>query len=165
MKTIEACTRRGMWCASDMKRQKKRTQSLHSQSNLQNSNTWSQGQMNIQGSFLVCQKKPNRWFFNLKHTLQFGIGLHHAGLNDKDRSLVEELFANNKVLVCTRTLAWGVNILGHHLVIIKVRQNLCSIFFLWFLYLQRFLVGVYCSSCSSGKIYLSVDSLARNRIL
>ncbi|XP_075100776.1 DExH-box ATP-dependent RNA helicase DExH14 [Nicotiana tabacum] len=57
---------------------------------------------------------------NLKHTLQFGIGLHHAGLNDKDRSLVEELFANNKiqVLVCTSTLAWGVN-LPAHLVIIK----------------------------------------------
>lgn len=34
---------------------------------------------------------------NLRHTLQFGIGLHHAGLNDKDRSLVEELFANNKI--------------------------------------------------------------------
>lgn len=57
---------------------------------------------------------------NLKHTLQFGIGLHHAGLNEKDRSLVEELFANNKiqVLVCTSTLAWGVN-LPAHLVIIK----------------------------------------------
>ncbi|KAF9624190.1 hypothetical protein IFM89_008128 [Coptis chinensis] len=57
---------------------------------------------------------------NLKHTVQFGIGLHHAGLNDKDRSLVEELFANNKiqVLVCTSTLAWGVN-LPAHLVIIK----------------------------------------------
>ncbi|KAJ7978726.1 DExH-box ATP-dependent RNA helicase [Quillaja saponaria] len=57
---------------------------------------------------------------NLKHTLQFGIGLHHAGLNDKDRSLVEELFANNKIqiLVCTSTLAWGVN-LPAHLVIIK----------------------------------------------
>lgn len=36
---------------------------------------------------------------NLRHTLQFGIGLHHAGLNDKDRSLVEELFANNKIQV------------------------------------------------------------------
>ncbi|CAL2236236.1 unnamed protein product [Prunus armeniaca] len=47
--------------------------------------------------FLVCQKKPSRWFFNLRHTLQSGIGLHHAGLNDKDRSLVEELFANNKI--------------------------------------------------------------------
>nr|CAB3501610.1 unnamed protein product [Digitaria exilis] len=57
---------------------------------------------------------------NLRHTLQFGIGLHHAGLNDRDRSLVEELFTNNKiqVLVCTSTLAWGVN-LPAHLVIIK----------------------------------------------
>ena len=34
---------------------------------------------------------------NLRHTLQFGIGLHHAGLNDGDRSMVEELFANNKI--------------------------------------------------------------------
>ncbi|KAK3150861.1 hypothetical protein QOZ80_3AG0238710 [Eleusine coracana subsp. coracana] len=57
---------------------------------------------------------------NLRHTLQFGIGLHHAGLNDRDRALVEELFSNNKiqVLVCTSTLAWGVN-LPAHLVIIK----------------------------------------------
>ncbi|GAB2270112.1 activating signal cointegrator 1 complex subunit [Dionaea muscipula] len=57
---------------------------------------------------------------NLRHTLQFGIGLHHAGLNDRDRSVVEELFANNKiqVLVSTSTLAWGVN-LPAHLVIIK----------------------------------------------
>ncbi|PIA58140.1 hypothetical protein AQUCO_00500228v1 [Aquilegia coerulea] len=57
---------------------------------------------------------------NLKHTLQFGIELHHAGLNEKDRTLVQELFANNRiqVLVCTSTLAWGVN-LPAHLVIIK----------------------------------------------
>ncbi|WOL01441.1 DExH-box ATP-dependent RNA helicase DExH14 [Canna indica] len=57
---------------------------------------------------------------NLRHTLQFGIGLHHAGLNDRDRSLVEELFSNSKIqiLVCTSTLAWGVN-LPAHLVIIK----------------------------------------------
>ncbi|KAL2935463.1 DExH-box ATP-dependent RNA helicase DExH14 [Bienertia sinuspersici] len=57
---------------------------------------------------------------NLRHTMQFGIGLHHAGLNDKDRSAVEELFGNNKiqVLVSTSTLAWGVN-LPAHLVIIK----------------------------------------------
>ncbi|KAJ0973942.1 hypothetical protein J5N97_015907 [Dioscorea zingiberensis] len=57
---------------------------------------------------------------NLRHTLRFGIGLHHAGLNDRDRSLVEELFANSKIqiLVCTSTLAWGVN-LPAHLVIIK----------------------------------------------
>eukprot|EP00299_Pterocystis_sp_00344_P001270 c11102_g1_i1.p1 GENE.c11102_g1_i1~~c11102_g1_i1.p1 ORF type:complete len:818 (+),score=229.76 c11102_g1_i1:220-2454(+) len=57
---------------------------------------------------------------NLKHTLQFGIGLHHAGLNDRDRKITEELFANAKImiLVSTSTLAWGVN-LPAHLVIVK----------------------------------------------
>lgn len=39
----------------------------------------------------------------------------------QDRSLVENLFSNGhiKVLVCTATLAWGVN-LPAHAVIIKV---------------------------------------------
>lgn len=57
---------------------------------------------------------------NLKLTLAFGIGLHHAGLHDKDRETVEELFVNNKiqVLVTTATLAWGVNFPAH-LVVIK----------------------------------------------
>jgi len=57
---------------------------------------------------------------NLKLTLAFGIGLHHAGLNEKDRTLVEELFCNQKIqiLIATSTLAWGVN-LPAHLVIVK----------------------------------------------
>ncbi len=57
---------------------------------------------------------------NLKLTLAFGIGLHHAGLNERDRSLVEELFCNQKiqVLIATSTLAWGVNFPAH-LVIVK----------------------------------------------
>ena len=57
---------------------------------------------------------------NLKLSLPFGIGLHHAGLVETDRRLVEELFVNRKVqvLVATSTLAWGVNS-PTHLVIIK----------------------------------------------
>ena len=57
---------------------------------------------------------------NLKLTLAFGIGLHHAGLDERDRSTCEELFASNKIqiLVSTSTLAWGVN-LPAHLVIVK----------------------------------------------
>jgi hypothetical protein len=57
---------------------------------------------------------------SLKHTLQFGIGLHHAGLADGDRELVERLFCLQKimVLVATSTLAWGVNTPAH-LVILK----------------------------------------------
>ena len=36
---------------------------------------------------------------NLRHTLQFGIGLHHAGLNETDRSVVENLFVAGKIQV------------------------------------------------------------------
>ncbi|GAB7322701.1 hypothetical protein MBLNU13_g03597t2 [Cladosporium sp. NU13] len=59
----------------------------------------------------------------LRESLSFGIGLHHAGLVESDRSLAEELFANNKiqVLVATSTLAWGVN-LPAHLVVVKGTQ-------------------------------------------
>ena len=59
----------------------------------------------------------------LKLSLQFGIGLHHAGLVEKDRTISHELFQKNKIqiLVATSTLAWGVN-LPAHLVIIKGTQ-------------------------------------------
>ena len=36
---------------------------------------------------------------NLRFTLAFGIGLHHAGLHEKDRKTVEELFVNQKIQV------------------------------------------------------------------
>ena len=57
---------------------------------------------------------------NLKNSLTFGIGLHHAGLVESDRKIVENLFFNQKimVLIATATLAWGVNFPAH-LVIIK----------------------------------------------
>ncbi|KAG5950888.1 hypothetical protein E4U53_004221 [Claviceps sorghi] len=59
----------------------------------------------------------------LKEAVNFGIGLHHAGLVESDRQLSEELFLNNKIqiLVATSTLAWGVN-LPAHLVIVKGTQ-------------------------------------------
>lgn len=37
---------------------------------------------------------------NLKLTLAFGIAIHHAGLQDRDRRTVEELFVNQKIQVC-----------------------------------------------------------------
>lgn len=60
---------------------------------------------------------------DLKAVLPFGIGIHHAGMERVDRTLVEELFADNhlQVLVSTATLAWGVN-LPAHAVIIKGTQ-------------------------------------------
>ncbi|KAG8216298.1 putative RNA helicase [Butyriboletus roseoflavus] len=60
---------------------------------------------------------------NLRDLLPFGFAIHHAGMSREDRTLVEELFADGsvQVLVCTATLAWGVN-LPAHTVIIKGTQ-------------------------------------------
>merc|ERR1711871_276731 len=56
----------------------------------------------------------------LRRCLAFGIGIHHGGLSLHDRKTAESLFLEGKiqVLVCTATLAWGVN-LPAHLVILK----------------------------------------------
>ena len=87
-------------------------------------------------SFSASDSNPKQWLHmpenemsnlvsqivdqNLKFTLPFGIGIHHAGLNDRDRKVVEELFVNQKIqiLIATSTLAWGVNFPAH-LVIVK----------------------------------------------
>ncbi|QRV91442.1 pre-mRNA-splicing helicase BRR2 [Ceratobasidium sp. AG-Ba] len=60
---------------------------------------------------------------NLIDLMPFGFGIHHAGMSREDRTLVEDLFNSGhlQVLVCTATLAWGVN-LPAHTVIIKGTQ-------------------------------------------
>ncbi|PKS06631.1 hypothetical protein jhhlp_007381 [Lomentospora prolificans] len=60
---------------------------------------------------------------DLKDLLPYGFGIHHAGMNRADRTDVEDLFSQGsiQVLVCTATLAWGVN-LPAHTVIIKGTQ-------------------------------------------
>lgn len=59
----------------------------------------------------------------LRLLLQFGMGLHHAGLVEADRQIAHKLFEAGKIqiLIATSTLAWGVN-LPAHLVIIKGTQ-------------------------------------------
>lgn len=87
-------------------------------------------------AFLAAEENPKQWLHmpeaemenvirgirdnNLKLMLAFGIGIHHAGLVERDRKSVEELFVNQRiqVLIATSTLAWGVNFPAH-LVIIK----------------------------------------------
>jgi pre-mRNA-splicing helicase BRR2 len=60
---------------------------------------------------------------NLQELLPYGFAIHHAGMTRADRTLVEDLFADGhiKVLCSTATLAWGVN-LPAHAVIIKGTQ-------------------------------------------
>ncbi|CAF4909304.1 unnamed protein product, partial [Rotaria sp. Silwood1] len=59
----------------------------------------------------------------LKDLFPYSFAIHHAGMNRTDRTLVEDLFAERhiQVLVSTATLAWGVN-LPAHTVIIKGTQ-------------------------------------------
>jgi pre-mRNA-splicing helicase BRR2 len=60
---------------------------------------------------------------DLKDLLPYGFGIHHAGMSRPDRTSVEDLFNDGliQVLVSTATLAWGVN-LPAHTVIIKGTQ-------------------------------------------
>uniref|UniRef100_A0A8C1M3S3 Activating signal cointegrator 1 complex subunit 3 n=1 Tax=Cyprinus carpio TaxID=7962 RepID=A0A8C1M3S3_CYPCA len=57
------------------------------------------------------------------YLLPYSFAIHHAGMTRVDRTLVEDLFADRhiQVLVSTATLAWGVN-LPAHTVIIKGTQ-------------------------------------------
>ncbi len=48
----------------------------------------------------------------LRDLVPKGLGIHHAGMARSDRNLMERLFGEGviKVLCCTATLAWGVNL-------------------------------------------------------
>ena len=48
----------------------------------------------------------------LRELLPKGMGTHHAGMPRSDRNLIERLFSEGvlRVLCCTATLAWGVNL-------------------------------------------------------
>ncbi|KAK9487748.1 Sec63 Brl domain-containing protein [Lipomyces starkeyi] len=72
---------------------------------------------------ILRQESENVKDTELKDLLPYGFGIHHAGLSRSDRSTAEDLFAGGKVrvLVSTATLAWGVN-LPAHTVIIKGTQ-------------------------------------------
>jgi pre-mRNA-splicing helicase BRR2 len=56
---------------------------------------------------------------DLKDVLTYGFGIHHAGMGREDRELVEDLFASRHIaiLCTTATLAWGVNLPAHAVII------------------------------------------------
>ena len=55
----------------------------------------------------------------LVELFESGFGIHHAGMVRADRNLVESYFSKGfiKVLCCTATLAWGVNLPAHAVII------------------------------------------------
>ncbi|KAF8974332.1 Sec63-domain-containing protein [Flammula alnicola] len=80
-----------------------------------------------------CEDHPQWSFFRqkigesrnkeMKQLFDNGFGIHHAGMLRSDRNMMEKMFESKaiKVLCCTATLAWGVN-LPAHAVIIKGTQ-------------------------------------------
>ncbi|XP_027169983.1 DExH-box ATP-dependent RNA helicase DExH12-like isoform X2 [Coffea eugenioides] len=56
---------------------------------------------------------------DLKDLLPYGFAIHHAGMVRADRQIVEDLFSGGhaQVLVSTATLAWGVNLPAHTVII------------------------------------------------
>jgi len=56
---------------------------------------------------------------DLKDLLPYCMGVHHAGMNREDRALVEDLFNEGhlQIIVSTSTLAWGVNLPAHTVII------------------------------------------------
>lgn len=55
----------------------------------------------------------------LRELFPCGFAIHHAGMLRSDRNMVEKYFEEGfiKVLVCTSTLAWGVNLPAHSVII------------------------------------------------
>lgn len=77
-------------------------------------NTATGSHMNANGSH------PSAHISNrLQHFISRRIGIHHAGMPRHERSTVELLFLNSHLdfLVCTSTLAWGVNLPAHAVII------------------------------------------------
>ena len=63
-----------------------------------------------------AEKSQNR---ELREHFRNGMGIHHAGMLRHDRKLTEQMFNDGaiKVLCCTATLAWGINLPAHTVVI------------------------------------------------
>ncbi|WEL38847.1 pre-mRNA splicing helicase [Encephalitozoon hellem] len=56
---------------------------------------------------------------SVQELLAYRVGIHHAGLDKRTRTVVEDLYRNGKidVMVSTATLAWGVNLPGKTVII------------------------------------------------
>ncbi|GMG39702.1 unnamed protein product [Ambrosiozyma monospora] len=86
-----------------------------------------------ESAYFDCTDSDKYTFFNremgkvrnkdMNELFQGGFGIHHAGMLRSDRNMTEKLFLSGaiKVLCCTATLAWGVN-LPAAVVIIKGTQ-------------------------------------------
>lgn len=60
----------------------------------------------------ACREMERSRGRELRGLFKMGLGIHHAGMSRADRNLMERMFGDGliKVLCCTATLAWGVNL-------------------------------------------------------
>ncbi|TIB36491.1 hypothetical protein E3P84_00909 [Wallemia ichthyophaga] len=68
---------------------------------------------------ILTEEAENSSSGDMKDLLPFGFAIHHAGMTRADRNASEDLFDKGhvQVLVCTATLAWGVNLPAHSVII------------------------------------------------
>ncbi|CAM9131212.1 unnamed protein product [Chrysoparadoxa australica] len=71
------------------------------------------------GYKLHCNAAQKSRSKEVRELFDAGFGCHHAGMLRGDRNLTERMFESGaiKVLVCTATLAWGVNLPAHTVII------------------------------------------------
>ncbi|RCK66017.1 Pre-mRNA-splicing helicase BRR2 [Candida viswanathii] len=72
-----------------------------------------------EGTKEVLKQEAEAMGIKLRDIITQGFGVHHAGLTKQERATVEDLFAQGhlRVLVSTATLAWGVNLPAHTVII------------------------------------------------
>jgi len=76
------------------------------------------GKIRSEYAYLVTGVKRSR-NKELRELFPHGLGVHHAGMIRSDRNLTEKMFAAGavKLLCCTATLAWGVNLPANTVII------------------------------------------------
>ncbi|MBI3027375.1 hypothetical protein HYY70_04630 [Candidatus Woesearchaeota archaeon] len=73
---------------------------------------------------LSAISRPTKQCERLAFCLKKGIAFHHAGLIEKQRSLIEDNFRNGtiKIICCTPTLAYGVDLPAYRAIVKDLRR-------------------------------------------
>ncbi len=81
-------------------------------------------EVELSKEILNAVESPTEQCKLLTNFVKKGIAFHHAGLTNKQRELVEENFKNNKikVIIATPTLAYGVNLPAHTVIIERLNR-------------------------------------------
>lgn len=101
---------------------------VHSRNETYKTAKWLRDKLNLEDRHLISSQgskailKSEAEDMSNRHLIDIipsGIGIHNAGLNRAERSIVEDLFAQGhlQVLVSTATLAWGVNLPAHTVIV------------------------------------------------